>query len=1155
MKRFFVLTLVLLASSAIRGEDPEPLDLPRPMVPKRVAVKVLHKALAGELISFRKVYPPKIEVDREKTVLPVTIISPSGVPVKGIKYVKRVHREVYKQKELVVLKSKLSDTKKKLMELRKRILRAPQAQRRLLIKEKRVFRRECRALKDKIRVVKERLKETRKVYMETKMKKLEKKSTKVKQCLDLLRPKLRELTAKLQTTRDTMKIAPLRTKSMLVAKLKKLEHMIAKVKVDLGAKLSKQKDIIKAIIKFKMKIIKTVILKVQKKLYVTKTKISKVRDKIVAIRFKVDVLEKRLLKMVVNTPKQRVKAEAIKHKIEVAKARVTKLTVVVKNLKIVAKGIKKEITFQTSKLRSIKKVSRCAELTKKLAKQLKKAKRLKAIFDKECKQAVGTKTPKDVIHAIKISKKIKDAQAKISVIKRMIVSSNTGKRGRQLTMKKFYIEKLKAKKAEVKKLQVTLKVIKVKCSKAIGVEKKELERQKVELLNKIAGFKKEIIDLQRKAVLLKVSITKNCRLAIIKEKARSKELMDDAAKKLRLARSEAFKLAQALELAKKAARLEAQAHKLKVLMLETTNKKDAAELATKRGKLLAKAAEYRNLVKKHQLRARMIRKTLELRSAKELAHAKKVAEMKEKLYAEKIKESVEKSEALRKAMEAATEEAVKEALREQHDLEVKRLNKYNAKLKMAQDSLKAATIEIELKKKALVELKKEATLKAIMYQKHLKAKFGKMRVAFDIKKKHKIGNAVITQTGVENAHILKLKQRIKVIQSEFKAFKLALHKAHVEKTAKLLASQKAEFEAILTRLKKKLVQAHKEYEEYKMEFEKESNLKLKAIIKESKEATKGKIAAIEVKIKNVKAEGKARLQAVRKSYQEQLNIRRKEADKQIASIRARIKTFTASTLRKEAEIERETSVETSKATELKVEISSEKKKQAEDSKEYDGWEKQQKKNLKAVLKSKKAATDKQLATLKSKADKAKAKALHVKATLNVKLKAAIAEIAQYQASLKKESTRYHGLVREFDQYKIKAERKYVKGLTTEKAKRVKLEEDMNVKLADCSKMVLKSKKKAIELNEDITQKFEEISHWNEEEKKRSEAKVKIVSYRDKLLKLQSTVASTKSSYEETCSDDKDRAECVAMKTTIGEAEASIAESATKLEEERKIYLA
>ena len=392
-------------------------------------------------------------------------------------------------------------------------------------------------------------------------------------------------------------------------------------------------------------------------------------------------MKKLILSLKPKTKAEKAKVKALKAKIAEEKNKRAILKSSVSDLKKTAKDLSGKIKKIKSKHVKVQSKTECSDLKKKLAKELEKALKLKTKFDTQCKKAVATKKNDVIQKAINVKKEIKKINFKINNIKQNIVKASIAKKP-LLKVKVAKLNKvLKDREVKLKKLEKKIKKVKKQCDSAVGQQKEDLEKLKLELLNKIAIIKKEIQEYQKKAVLIKVSIKKNSEEAILKEKEKSKALMNESEKKMNLAKDEASKLTKALELLTKATALQSQAAKIKIEKLMAKDKETYDKISEQESNILAKIAQAKEEASLNRKKAETIRQSLELRTSEQLAKAQKDAALKKQILDKQIMNTREKTESLRKAILEATDASVKEALQAQMAREVAILTRQEAKIR------------------------------------------------------------------------------------------------------------------------------------------------------------------------------------------------------------------------------------------------------------------------------------------------------------------------------------------------------------------------------------------------------------------------------------------------------------------------------------------
>eukprot|EP00829_Urostomides_striatus_P009675 TRINITY_DN213_c0_g3_i2.p1 TRINITY_DN213_c0_g3~~TRINITY_DN213_c0_g3_i2.p1 ORF type:complete len:1164 (-),score=558.08 TRINITY_DN213_c0_g3_i2:16-3462(-) len=1066
-----------------------------------------------------------------------------------------VSKEATLSKEkLVELSKKLQESKGKMKEIKTKLATAKSDEKAVLLKEKAENKNLCLQIEKGIKETKAKLRKLEKQYTEECLKKAEDKATVAKQKIAVLEPQLKKLLSKIKTAKDTLQVAPKASKPALQIKLTKLTAAAAK----LDKSLKKAKAILKAAVSEsnKAKTAKaTASLKgKEKKLNHVNIKIEKLKEKKRAAAIKINNWKKIIKALKPRTPADKAKIKSLKAKIAEAKNKEAMLGTNVSDLKKKAKGLTRRITKIKTKNVKAQSKTECSDLKKKLAVELEKALALKKKFDSECTKAVNSKKDKVIQKAISVKKAIKALNFKINNIKENIVKAS-GKKKPELKKKVKKLNKILNDRAvKLAKLEKKIKIVTQQCNAAVGQQKKDLEKIKLELLNKIAIIKKEIQEYQKKAVLVKVKIEKSTEEAIKKEKEKSKALMDESEQKMNLAKDEASKLSKALELLTKATALQSQAAKIKIEKLMAKDKETADKIAEQESNILAKIAQCKEEASINKKKAKALRQSLEIRTSQQLEKAQKDAQNKNQMLNKQIFSTRERTESLRKAILEATDASVKEALQNQMAREVAILHAQEQKLNKNDEALKRAKMELEIQKKTAEDLKKEAKLKTLLIQKKFKEKEAQMKKDFDKEKDGKVKETTKKETDDAEKQITEIKQQIRIKKDEFLAFKVALKKAHIQKMASMMESQKVDYERIIKALKKKIVVIEDKIAKYKAAFKEESDKKIKAIIKENEEKLKEKVASLMERIKDEKAKGKAKIQAAERSYKERLSQKKRETDSEIRKLKRDIQKINDDSKAKEDNLNKELSDELKKGDEFKSMADGEDRTQIQDKNELDSYVKQQEKNLKETLKTKAVMTKKQLTAISGKVTKEKARNIKATTTLGVKLKASLSELQKFKKDMAAQKKKYATLVKEFQQYKISSTQKMIDAVATERQKTKEMSDQMKKKIADCTAEVMAMKKDIVKLNADIDNYFEQISTWMDSERKRADAKLKMTQYQEKIDKLGAELSVSRGKVDDVCAEGGDEAACATLQKSISESDIQIGEATKKMEDNSKIYM-
>ena len=184
--------------------------------------------------------------------------------------------------------------------------------------------------------------------------------------------------------------------------------------------------------------------------------------------------------------------------------------------------------------------------------------------------------------------------------------------------------------------------------------------------------------------------------------------------------------------------------------------------------------------------------------------------------------------------------------------------------------------------------------------------------------------------------------------------------------ASLVDSQKKDYEKQIKELKKKIVELEDKLAKYKIDFQAQSDKKIKDIIKASEDKLKVKIDKLNKIIEEERAKGKSKIEAAEKLYKDQVAFRQKEAEGEIRKLNGMIMKIKEASKEKEEKLYTQIKAEDKKSADYKKLIEAEKKTKTELKTELANYEKEQDKNLKDTLKVKATMTKKQIKDLEAK---------------------------------------------------------------------------------------------------------------------------------------------------------------------------------------------
>lgn len=1057
--------------------------------------------------------------------------------------------------DLMKLRNKLRAFQGKVVEVKKKILTIPPAKRAPLIKEKLEYKHQCAMITKEIMTLKIKLEKLYTDYYEECMKKAISEKNVVEKKMTTVEFKLKQIREKIVETCECIKVAPkadiqeLKEKEA-VAKLneKKLVKLLKVISAKYRQAIEKVKTVIEKKANHEIKVKKKELIKLNKKFEWT-------REKVITLSFKIQDNSKALRNLKRTTPEERQRAQVLKQKISEDKKQHAEMSAIEKNLKKKAKILISAIAKTKKYLIKAKKATECKELDKQLTKELENAKELHQVFVAKVKEAEKTKRMQAIKDADKLRKEIEKAKIKSQKIKDKLLHKGSNVEDLE-KKKKIYDSIISKKEKKLKKLEKLITKVVNEFAKATTQEKHDLEKEKSKLAKKILVLKKDIINYQKKAILVKVSAAKKCNEAVNKEKIESKKLMFEAEDKLKLAKKEANKLIKSLALIQNASTLEEKLRRLKVENLMTQGGHLTKELARKEGEIEAKIQELKELAELQKKKAESIRKMLELRSKRELEKAMKKARKEEEKYNNKISEVVEKINAIEGAAAKNTDAAVKDALKEELTIEKKRLNLYQEKYQSVQAAIKSIQAEMELQKKVLEAIRKEAALKALLLEKQFKERAAKMKIEFDAKKGKRLALKMKKERGVGNKEISKMNEQIKSIKGSFEAYKKQLKKSHNEKAKELLHKQTNKFNKKIKKLLVEIEQQKVSHRQWKRKYYAETDERLKTIADDHKLKLKDKINGLKENIRQAIFEGKAKIEAIKKLIAEKLYVKQEETRKRMDKLTSDRADLKLRLLEKTTSLKKKIETQTKTGKKLKEQIGAEKEKQTARMAELKSWEATKTKELKMNLLAKKKYVAGQVKKIELKIKKTQVASLKASALLSTKIKNAKAEIKKFELMIMTEKSRYMALVKKSHHYKITSKKELARMVTVERLKRETLAKKVSKELIKCNKQALQTKKKVEKLNEEMTALFAKISKWTHTEKKITDGKKKIVDFQEKLMELRLRFKKSQNKYDKLCDDDleKEGEKCVNIKNTLVSTDVEITEAVKKLEDAKKIIL-
>ena len=167
---------------------------------------------------------------------------------------------------------------------------------------------------------------------------------------------------------------------------------------------------------------------------------------------------------------------------------------------------------------------------------MKKANSLKTKFEAAAAIAVKSRKKESVLKANKIKEKVAKIKKKIDAIKCQIAKAPTPQQAKLIKKKEILKGKIQKARAKFKIAQQNIVKVTALCKQANQENKEELLKQKEQVEAKVAKIMEKMQKEKKKYLLLKLKLEEKSKKKVEKQKTLTKGLMDELAKKLKVAK-------------------------------------------------------------------------------------------------------------------------------------------------------------------------------------------------------------------------------------------------------------------------------------------------------------------------------------------------------------------------------------------------------------------------------------------------------------------------------------------------------------------------------------------------------------------------------------------------------------------------------------------